>query len=130
MVQVTKWADITFLEAHVGLCSFNIFGRIMALCFFQIGDLYRKDPLDLDLALEYWCPPDPVSLNDSYRPSSRSVNLYKFVRLAGDLLPAPLFVHYLRMLTGLSSSPQGAHSAFHLLKTNGLGSGNRFSTIG
>ncbi len=46
----------------------------------QIGDLYGKDPLNLDLSLEYWCPPDP-SLNMSafntsshnYKPPNRQV---------------------------------------------------------
>ena len=95
---------------------------------FQIGDLYRKDPLKLELALEYWCPLDPVVANESmpsYRPPPREVALFKFVRLAGDLLPAPLFVHYLRMLTGLASSHQCAQHAFNLLKMNGVSSGRQ-----
>ena len=40
------------------------------------------------------------------------------MRLAGDLLPTSLFVPYLGMLTGLSSSPQGAHHCFNLLKSS------------
>nr|KAG5691714.1 hypothetical protein BaRGS_010217 [Batillaria attramentaria] len=89
-----------------------------------IGDLYEKDPLNLELGLEYWCP-DPITANESgysYRPPPRQVALFKFVRLAGDLLPAPLFVPYLRMLIGLASSPQCAQHAFNLLKMNGVSS--------
>ena len=49
------------------------------------------------------------------------VSLYKFVRLAGDLLPAPLFVPYIEMLCGLSNSPQAAHHCFNLLKSTANG---------
>ncbi|KAK7106896.1 nuclear pore complex protein Nup205-like [Littorina saxatilis] len=97
-----------------------------------IGDLYRKDPLKLDLAMEYWCPLDPVAASESmyaYRPPPRQVALFKFVRLAGDLLPAPLFVPYVRMLQGLASSQQCAQHAFNLLKMNGVSSGGSASTV-
>ena len=49
------------------------------------------------------------------------VSLYKFVRLAGDLLPAPLFVPYIEMLCGLSNSPQAAHHCFNLLRSTANG---------
>ncbi|XP_025098310.1 nuclear pore complex protein Nup205-like isoform X3 [Pomacea canaliculata] len=97
-----------------------------------IGDVYRHDPLNLELSLEYWCPVDPVAANESaysYRPPPRQVALFKFVRLAGDLLPAPLFVPYLQMLTGLASSPQCAQHAFNLLKMNGISSGGSASSV-
>ena len=45
------------------------------------------------------------------------VSLNKFLRLAGDLLPPPLFVPYMEMLTGLANSPQAAHHCFNLLKS-------------
>lgn len=51
------------------------------------------------------------------------VSLYKFIRLAGDLLPPSLYVPYIDMLIGLSSNPQSAHYCFDLLKINGMGSG-------
>lgn len=54
------------------------------------------------------------------------VSLYKFIRLAGDLLPPPLYVPYIDMLIGLSSNPQSAHYCFDLLKVNGMGSGRLF----
>lgn len=42
---------------------------------FQITDLYSKDPSNLDLAAEYWCPTDSL-LEQSYfqRPSARQVS--------------------------------------------------------
>ncbi|CAG5133814.1 unnamed protein product [Candidula unifasciata] len=88
-----------------------------------IGDLYMKDPLNLQLALEYWCPPEPSSgitdLSTVYRPDPKQIALFKFVRVAGDLLPAPLFLPYVHMLTGLATGPQCSHHCFSLLRTNG-----------
>lgn len=46
--------------------------------------------------------------------------LCNFIRVAGDLLPASLFVPYLEMLTGLASSKHSAHHCFNLLKTNAM----------
>lgn len=57
------------------------------------------------------------------RPNPRHVAMYKFVRIAGDLLPPTLFVPYLRMLTSLSASPRAAPHAFALLKGNALAGG-------
>lgn len=37
----------------------------------------------------------------------------------GDLLPATLYIPYLRMLKGLANGPQCSHYCFSLLKTNG-----------
>ena len=50
--------------------------------------------------------------------------LYKFVRLAGDLLMPSLFVPYVTMLTGLADSPNSAPHCFKLLKLNSAGSSN------
>lgn len=47
------------------------------------------------------------------------VALFKFVRMAGDLLPAPLYVPYINMLIGLANSTQNAQHCFNLLKMNG-----------
>ena len=49
------------------------------------------------------------------------VSLNKFLRLAGDLLPPPLFVPYLEMLSGLANSPEAAHHCFNLLKSTANG---------
>ncbi|XP_053575664.1 nuclear pore complex protein Nup205 [Bombina bombina] len=93
-----------------------------------IGELYRDDPFHLELGLEYWCPTEPLqntTLMGSYlgvahqRPPQRQVVLSKFVRQMSDLLPATLYIPYLKMLCGLASGPQCAHYCFSLLKANG-----------
>ncbi|NXC50216.1 NU205 protein, partial [Penelope pileata] len=93
-----------------------------------IAELYRKDPFNLELALEYWCPSEPLqtpAIMGSYlgvahqRPPQRQVVLSKFVRQMGDLLPSTIYIPYLKMLRGLASGPQCAHYCFSLLKVNG-----------
>uniref|UniRef100_A0A7M4FQN5 Nucleoporin 205 n=1 Tax=Crocodylus porosus TaxID=8502 RepID=A0A7M4FQN5_CROPO len=93
-----------------------------------IAELYRKDPFNLELALEYWCPSEPLqssTIMGSYlgvahqRPPQRQVVLSKFVRQMGDLLPPTIYIPYLKMLWGLASGPQCAHYCFSLLKVNG-----------
>lgn len=80
-----------------------------------VGKLYSNDKMNLNLDLEYW---GPMETADSYqhRSSNRSVSLFKFIRLAGELLPPILLIPYLRMLAGLSSCQQSARNAFNLLK--------------
>lgn len=51
--------------------------------------------------------------------------LFKFVRMAGDLLPPSMYVPYLEMLRGLSNGRQSANCCFNLLKTNGTGGGGK-----
>nr|XP_033813775.1 nuclear pore complex protein Nup205 isoform X3 [Geotrypetes seraphini] len=93
-----------------------------------IGDVYRKDPFNLELCLEYWCPSEPLQSSTimgyylgvvHQRPPQRQVVLSKFVRQMGDLLPSTLYIPYLKMLQGLASGPQSAHYCFSLLKVNG-----------
>uniref|UniRef100_A0A8C9YH85 Nucleoporin 205 n=1 Tax=Sander lucioperca TaxID=283035 RepID=A0A8C9YH85_SANLU len=93
-----------------------------------IGEFYSKDSFGLELGLEFWCPTESLqhtSLQGSYlgmalqRPPHKQVVLSKFVRQMGDLLPATLYIPYLRMLKGLANGPQCAHYSFSLLKTNG-----------
>ncbi|KAL5274824.1 NUP205 family protein [Megaselia abdita] len=80
-----------------------------------IGRLYKKDTkLNLMLCLEYWGPME-VPTNYS-KTTLRSVSLFKFIRLAGDLLPTNLFVPYLKMLYGLSSCEKASRNTFNLLK--------------
>ncbi|XP_058819266.1 nuclear pore complex protein Nup205 [Topomyia yanbarensis] len=87
----------------------------------SVGKLYQNDHLRLNLSLEYWGPMEVAA--NYQRASSRSVCLFKFIRLAGELLPPTLFIPYLKMLSGLSSSPQSARNAFNLLKQGGGPSG-------
>ncbi|XP_049630227.1 nuclear pore complex protein Nup205 [Suncus etruscus] len=93
-----------------------------------IGELYKKNAFNLELALEYWCPSEPLqtsTIMGSYlgvahqRPPQRQVVLSKFVRQMGDLLPPTIYIPYLKMLQGLASGPQCAHYCFSLLKVNG-----------
>ena len=89
----------------------------------MVAELYREDPLNLNLAMDYWCQHSesshvPNSIHANRLPS-RQVALFKFVRLAGEILPAGLFVPYLNMIASLASSPQAARQAFSFLKPNG-----------
>ncbi|XP_040294299.1 nuclear pore complex protein Nup205 isoform X3 [Bufo bufo] len=93
-----------------------------------LGELYKKDPFHLELALEFWCPTEPLqntTLMGSYlgvahqRPPQRQVLLSKFVRQMSDLLPPTLYIPYLKMLQGLATGPQCAHYCFSFLKANG-----------
>lgn len=80
-----------------------------------VGKLYSNDQLGLCLDLEYWGPMETPG-NYHHRTSTRSVSLFKFIRLAGELLPPMLLIPYLKMLAGLSSCQQSARNAFNLLK--------------
>lgn len=80
-----------------------------------VGKFYSNDRLGLQLDLEYWKPMDGPAGN--YQTvSTRSVSLFKFIRLAGDLLPPNLLVPYLKMLAGLSNCQASAQKAFDFLK--------------
>ncbi|KAL6443193.1 hypothetical protein ACFW04_002850 [Cataglyphis niger] len=89
----------------------------------MIAELYKEDPLKLNLAMDYWCHhTDTTHVSaPAYisRLPSRQVALFKFVRLAGEILPAGLFVPYMKMIASLASSPQTARYAFNFFKPNG-----------
>ncbi|RUS70914.1 hypothetical protein EGW08_021327, partial [Elysia chlorotica] len=88
-----------------------------------VGDLYHKDPLKLELAQEYWSPPETamgvMETHLSTRPDPKQISLFKFVRVSGDLLAAPLFLPYIHMLKGLATGPHCAYHCFSLLRVNG-----------
>ena len=88
-----------------------------------LASLYKGDPLSLQLSELYWCPTDSASDQGRHAPT-KQVALYKFVRLAGDLLMPSLFVPYVTMLTGLADSDNAAPHCFKLLKINGASSSN------
>ncbi|XP_064627986.1 nuclear pore complex protein Nup205-like [Lineus longissimus] len=103
-----------------------------------LGDFYYKDPLHLELSLEYWCPIDPAlspggggsfASRIHHRPPQRQISLYKFIRLAGDLLPPVLYIPYVRMLRGLANGAEAAHHCYNLLKANGTSYGGQASTV-
>lgn len=81
-----------------------------------VGKLYSNDKMSLNLDLEYWGPMETSGNYQQQRTSNRSVSLFKFIRLAGELLPPILLIPYLKMLAGLSSCQQSARNAFNLLK--------------
>ncbi|XP_007909424.1 nuclear pore complex protein Nup205 [Callorhinchus milii] len=104
-----------------------------------IGELYRKDPFNLELALEYWCPSEPMQTSTMMgsflgvahqRPPQRQVVLSKFVRQMGDMLPPSLYLPYLKMLRGLANGPQCAHYCFSLLKVNGSSHVENIQVVG
>ncbi|KAJ3635241.1 hypothetical protein MTP99_008161 [Tenebrio molitor] len=94
--------------------------RYFEYLLLTIAKLYSKDVLGTEYVLSYW---SPVEINSgqysSHRSSSRAVSLFKFIRLAGDMLPPTLFVPYLTMLSSLSCSPQAARHCFNMLKQIG-----------
>ncbi|XP_057651912.1 nuclear pore complex protein Nup205 [Diorhabda carinulata] len=95
--------------------------RYFEYLLLSVGKIYKNDVLNTDYVSDYWSPieinPNQISAS---RAAPRSVALFKFIRLAGDVLPTTLFVPYLTMLSGLSSSQQTARHCFNMLKQAGL----------
>lgn len=85
--------------------------EMLLLC---IGKFYEGNKSGLSLCAEYWGPLE-VSTNFA-KTTTRSVSLFKFIRLAGELLPTTLFVPYLKMIAGLTSCERSARNTFNLLK--------------
>jgi nuclear pore complex protein Nup205 len=101
------------------------FGQLLL----TVAALYAGDPLELGLAAAFWCPLDQAGGGGGGTESGRQmpakqVALYKFVRLAGDLLMPSLFIPYVRMLAGLADTPVAAPHCFSLLKANSAGGSN------
>lgn len=89
-----------------------------------IAKLYENDPLNLNLAVNYWSPLEIKNQNQSLihmMPTKSAHSLFKFIRLAGDLLPSTLFVPYLKMLGSLAATQQSARYCFNMLKSAGDG---------
>lgn len=88
-----------------------------------IAKLYENNPLDLNLAMHYWSPLEIKSNQTTFHqmPSKSAHSLFKFIRLSGDLLPATLFVPYLKMLGSLAGTQQSARYCFNMLKSTGAG---------
>ena len=48
----------------------------VCVCSCQLGDLYERDPLGLELAEEYWCPSETnLSVNST---ANASTSMYNF----------------------------------------------------
>ena len=54
---------------------------------------------------------------------ARQVSLFKFVRMAGDLLMPSLYTPYVDMLVSLAGHPRTALHCFNLLRLNNNGGG-------
>ncbi|XP_018798172.1 PREDICTED: nuclear pore complex protein Nup205 isoform X2 [Bactrocera latifrons] len=85
--------------------------EMLMLC---ISKFYKDNRAGLALCVEFWEPLD--STFTSVKATTRSVSLFKFIRLAGELLPSTLFVSYLKMIAGLTSCEKSARNTFNLLK--------------
>lgn len=81
---IADMSCVELLPFDANLCmdySYNIVQCSDFKCFFmigelQIGDLYRTDPLGLQLSVEYWCPQDnygPHETTYNVRPPQRQV---------------------------------------------------------
>ncbi|GIY47224.1 nuclear pore complex protein Nup205 [Caerostris extrusa] len=84
----------------------------------NIGDCLEDDEKTIDTAIEDSAFQTLRSLIVKNSVFHEQIALYKFIRVAGDLLPPPLFVPYHQMLTSLSNSPSCAHNCFTMLKMN------------
>jgi hypothetical protein len=97
---------------------------ILKICVvLKIGEFYSKDPLKLELSLNYWIADNETNFNSeivSQKPSQKQICLYKFVRyfLSGDTLISCLYVAYINMLTGLCTGDESAQHCFILLQNN------------
>ena len=83
-----------------------------------LAGLYKND--NCGLILDFWCPTENME-----RLPHRQVSLYKFVRLAGDLLMPSLYTPYVNLLVSLASHSEAALHCFNLLKLNGGPTGKR-----
>lgn len=86
----------------------------------MVAELYAQDPLELKLAEDFWIEAPE---------GGHRRQLAKFVRLAGDLLQAPLFVPYVSALSSLARSRISAQHCFQLLKSNGHLAGSQWSPV-
>uniref|UniRef100_UPI00398EB3E1 nuclear pore complex protein Nup205 isoform X2 n=1 Tax=Pristiophorus japonicus TaxID=55135 RepID=UPI00398EB3E1 len=132
-------ARIIHMSLQMGTDPPSTLRRDLEHLMLLIGELYQKDPFKLELALEYWCPSEPVQTTTMtgsflglthHRPPQRQVVLSKFVRQMGDMLPPSLYLPYLKMLRGLANGPHCAHYCFSLLKVNGSSHVENIQVVG
>ncbi|XP_078424660.1 nuclear pore complex protein Nup205 [Cetorhinus maximus] len=132
-------ARIIHMSLQMGTEPPSTLRRDLEHLMLLIGELYAKDPFTLELALEYWCPSEPVQTTTMtgsfsgltrHRPPQRQVVLSKFVRQMGDMLPPSLYLPYLKMLRGLANGPHCAHYCFSLLKVNGSSHVENIQVVG
>jgi len=84
--------------------------------------LYAKDPLELNLNLDYWPPSHEklktIKVSSFLTTQKFQASLYRFICQTGDMLPHMLFVPYLNMLSSLATSETGAEYVFNHFHSN------------
>lgn len=120
-VQADETARTVQVYANEGLEPPANLPRHFEQFLLVISKLYENNPLNLNLAVNYWSPLEIKSNQTPFHllPSKSAHSLFKFIRLAGDLLPSTLFVPYLRMLGSLAATQQSARYCFNMLKSAG-----------
>ncbi|KAM8720864.1 hypothetical protein ACLKA7_006842 [Drosophila subpalustris] len=92
--------------------------ELLMLC---VAKLYGDKRATITLCNEYWGPTDTSAINgftNQVQNTSRAISLFKFIRLASELLPQTLFKSYLKMIAGLTRTEFAARCAFNLLKNS------------
>lgn len=116
-IKADETARMSHVYIHEGLEPPSNLPRYFEEFLEVISNFYSKDPLDLKYSLDYWCPSEGNTTESYlYRLPPRSVSLFKFVKLAGDLVPSSLFVPYVNMISSLSTCQQSARHCFNMLK--------------
>ncbi|VVC40662.1 Armadillo-like helical,Nucleoporin Nup186/Nup192/Nup205 [Cinara cedri] len=92
----------------------------------SMTSLYAKDPLNLNLNLDYWPPSreqlKTIKMSSFLTAQKFQASLYRFICQTGDMLPHMLFVPYLNMLSSLAISETGAENVFNHFHSNATNS--------
>lgn len=92
--------------------------ELLMLC---VAKLYGDKRATITLCNDYWGPTDISNISgytNHVQNTSRAISLFKFIRLASELLPQTLFKSYLKMIAGLTRTEFAARCAFNLLKNS------------
>lgn len=92
--------------------------ELLMLC---VAKLYGDKRATITLCNDYWGPAETSAINgftNQVQNTSRAISLFKFIRLASELLPQTLFKSYLKMIAGLTRTEFAARCAFNLLKNS------------
>ncbi|KAL4083012.1 hypothetical protein QTP88_028342 [Uroleucon formosanum] len=83
---------------------------------------YAKDPLGLNLNLDYWPPSQEqlitIKISSFLTNQKFQASLYRFICQTGDMLPPMLFVPYLNLLSSFATSETGAENVFNHFHSN------------
>ncbi|XP_050438830.1 nuclear pore complex protein Nup205 [Adelges cooleyi] len=91
-----------------------------------MAGLYAKDPLGLNLNLDFWPPSreqlKTIKMSSFLTAQKFQSSLYRFICQTGDMLPHMLFVPYLNLLSSLATSETGAENVFNHFYSNATNS--------